>query len=704
MFRWLASAYFTSLTLIFLVVFVANVFVFGSMALGAMLLICFFALVGFELGGAVAPGESHAVRIFTGIWTVLSVIAIVGSISYYAAAFTQPVAVTLAILLFPLTWLVAKRHRARLAHDVTAGEKHHVPAVVWVAMGCIVALLALTVLLVAPAATTDAIRSVWDRVPASALATFGAAALLLAALLLRGRERTVTLPLASGTLLVLLSVALLVFPLGYGFDPFIHRATESHIAEFGTITPKPFYYIGQYAIVLFLHFVFLVPIDLADKLLLPLATALLLPFLWFTAAAHLLREKREAAASLLGLFLLPLASFIVTTPQGLANLWTLLTFLCAIPRLLGRDDWPLWPVALGALATLAIHPIAGIPVALFLVLLAADPTRPEQKFPRLARAFTWITVAIGSLILPISFVVNAKISGQALAIDWSALSPLRLIDALHLNIFFENRFSPLLDFVYLFAYNQTLLLLLGTGIILWIERKQLSAKLRPYALLTFMLLVNFMVMRSAVQFSFLIDYERSNYADRLIPLALFATVPFLILIVGRLMRKTAESPLVLRAFVVALAGALMTASFYLTYPRHDDYETSHGFNVAQSDIDAVLSVDGDAGTTNYVVLANQTVSSAAIQEMGFVRYYGDLFYYPIPTGGPLYQDFLSMNDHPNLETVAHAMDLGHVDQLYYLVNNYWWESDRIVETAKTNADAWWSIGDGAVYVFKYVRK
>jgi hypothetical protein len=44
---------------------------------------------------------------------------------------------------------------------------------------------------------------------------------------------------------------------------------------------------------------------------------------------------------------------------------------------------------------------------------------------------------------------------------------------------------------------------------------------------------------------------------------------------------------------------------------------------------------------------------------------------------------------------------GDIDTLFYFVNSYWWDSPRIIETAKTTADDWRSINNGAVYVFKY---
>ena len=60
------------------------------------------------------------------------------------------------------------------------------------------------------------------------------------------------LVLSSLHLLLTFSVANIIFPLGFGFDPFIHQATEKHILDFGFILPKKLYYIGQYVLVGFL--------------------------------------------------------------------------------------------------------------------------------------------------------------------------------------------------------------------------------------------------------------------------------------------------------------------------------------------------------------------------------------------------------------------------------------------------------------------
>ena len=146
-------------------------------------------------------------------------------------------------------------------------------------------------------------------------------------------------------------------------------------------------------------------------------------------------------------------------------------------------------------------------------------------------------------------------------------------------------------------------------------------------------------------------------------------------------------------FKSLLITAMATSAFYLTYPRRDAYETSHGFNVSESDITAVYEIESMANDTSYAVLANQNVSAGAIRSLGFAKYYGDLFFYPIPTGGDLYTFFLDMNNAPTRETAMNAAALldetckqsEHCQQetissVFYVVNNYWWESNRIIES------------------------
>ncbi len=713
MFGFLSRLHSISFTVVFLALLLANAALWQSPIIGVALLAAFLVTFGNWVGRWAAPSEHGPTQTWVGVWMLLSAVMVAGAGAYYAWQLTPDVALVIAMAAGPLAWTLAGKSKLgwfRRPHDNVSEPRHRVPAAFWLAATLVVAGLAATAWILLGAATTDAVRTVWERVPPAALVSFGLSAFVLAGLLFHGKERAVTITLTTGALGVFLLAAVLVFPLGFGFDPFIHQATEEHIARFGTITPKPLYYVGQYALVLFAHHAFSIPVATLNALLVPLLAALLLPVAWFGAATHLLRDKNAGAATLAAIFLLPLSGFVLTTPQGLANLWVLLLVLAAIPTLVRNESPRVWPLALPALAALVTHPIAGIPAMLFAILLASDPRRNGDRV--LARVVHWTTVVAGSVAIPFSFVVNALRSTGTTGFDLSAISTVSALSSF--SLFLSNRFDPLLDFVYLYGLNATALFVALAAVGYGISRRQMRGTLRVLMLMTAMLAVNWAILSTAVDFSFLIDYERQNFAARLVPMALFFLAPLVILAVGTWINRVRPGPASLRVATVAILAALAAASFYLAYPRNDAYEAGHGFNVSQADLNAVHAIEKDAAGTPYVVLANQTVSAAAVRELGFARYYGDLFFYPIPTGGDLYASFLSMSEKPSREIAKAALDLVNArcskdpgctqppaGTAYFVVNRYWWEASRIVETAKQNADYWWALDNAAVHVFRY---
>lgn len=698
----------TIFSLLFLVVFLLNVFAMRSEAIGLTLLIVFLAIYGWKMGGIVARQESGLVRWWTGCFVLISVITLILTVAYYLVSIPKELVVVL-ILLTPPTLDILHKHFGGKSffekfHKTWKEKKHELNKNVFLALSCILVLGGLFIHILLRSQIIDPVRSPWEKLDPSVLLTMGLLLILLFGLLSFGRERALTIPATSFVLFLFIALALFVFPIGYGFDSFIHRATENYLSEFGTITPKPFYYIGQYALVLFFHHGFVLPISVVDTYLVPIATAIFLPSAWYSAAIHLIGKKRLALMTLIGLFLIPLGSFIVTTPQALANLWTLLLILASTPYLLVQEKPRLLFFGLIAFTTLVIHPIAGLPAVLYFALLASDPERAPNKWQPLARMVFRSIVVLSSVVLPLTFFINAWINKQSLSIKWNALNPIQLFSGLNLSIFFENRFNPIIDFVYLYGRNGILFFLVISFCAWWIYRKDLPKKIRVLLWMMIALFINYSLMKTAVDFTFLINYERLNYAERLVPLMLFFLVPFFILGLGHFFLNLRQRPRSLFVSTIVLLCTFALSAFYLTYPRRDSYEINRGFNVSEHDQAAVRLVENWTEGEPYIALANQSVSAAAIEQIGF-RYYGSLFFYPIPTGETLYQFFLLMNENPTRQTAQEALDLvpmhGDVSTVYFLVNNYWWDATKIIETAKTTADDWRAVGNGAVYVFKY---
>ena len=113
-------------------------------------------------------------------------------------------------------------------------------------------------------------------------------------------------------------------------------------------------------------------------------------------------------------------------------------------------------------------------------------------------------------------------------------------------------------------------------------------------------------------------------------------------------------------------------------------------------------------TYDYIVLSNQLTSAAALTEYSFAKYFntekGELFYYAIPTGGPLYQEYGHMLYEGQKRTYMEtAMDLVGVQTAYFVVSEYWANADDIIEGAKQTADSWHVIDDGKIWIFVYKR-
>jgi len=111
--------------------------------------------------------------------------------------------------------------------------------------------------------------------------------------------------------------------------------------------------------------------------------------------------------------------------------------------------------------------------------------------------------------------------------------------------------------------------------------------------------------------------------------------------------------------IIFFLALFITISTYLTYPRADAFAKSRADATSQADITAVRWIEADSAGKNYVVLSNQAVAAAALQEFGFKKYYTDqntecqmskvkcqmLFFYPIPTTSLLYQLYLDILSH-----------------------------------------------------------
>ena len=212
------------------------------------------------------------------------------------------------------------------------------------------------------------------------------------------------------------------------------------------------------------------------------------------------------------------------------------------------------------------------------------------------------------------------------------------------------------------------------------------------------------LISSQILFSNLIDYEQANFSSRILILITIFFLPFIILELQKLLTLILAQKNTVKIIWLIFGIGLISVSLYISYPRFDHYFNSRGYSTSADDVAAVKFINKDT-TKPYLVLANQQVSVAALQELGFDHYYktsaGQIFFYPIPTGGELYQYYLDMvYKNPSKETMTKAKALTGVEEGYFIINKYWFQSSRIINEAKLSAKYWKNINN-EIYIFKY---
>lgn len=649
------------------VIFLSLVLIFGLLT-----------VLGRRIGAMLFPTETRGIATAIGALLATACFSISGTIVYYVTSVNVLTLGVTAIMTIGGIALATRGWRLDPLHlPLEKGEGFHrsLPLL-------LIAIVSIAAwwqaILSAP--ITDAVRSPWLVLSPISIIAPAIALITSFVLLHRGSKLLGSLALFA-TLFSIFASATVLFPLGYGFDPFLHRATINHIAEYGTITPKPLYYIGEYAIELFENILGGIPIAIIDAFLVPLIAAITL-----TIAARRLPIG-------IAILLIALSNFVTTTPQSLAYLFTILTIV-SIPKSIERYRDLIAP-SIFAIAALITHPIAGVPACFFVAFCA---TRILDRSPM--KTVVRSLLAIGAATaLPLMFAAQAIMSHAPVGFS---LNNLWKLNELPVSGFLFSHGSTWFDALYLVIGNLSsiILVLAAVGIIL--RYRSRTAPSNDTAIMMIALCISFVLVSLGIDFSYLIDYERQDFALRLLLLATLFALPLADHAITSIASRTIEPSRIRSTAAFIALFIVSTASVYGLYPRHDGYVRSAAFNVSQADFDTVYAIhQRETEDADYIVLSNQATAAAALQEFGFRKYYHtDIFYYPIPTGGSLYQSYLSMVDTaPTKETVQTAMELAGVPKAYFVVSDYWWKSDAIIENAKQQTDDWFAVDGGKTTVF-----
>lgn len=559
-------------------------------------------------------------------------------------------------------------------------------------------------------ATDQTIRSPWEVVSKNFFVFFFLGTLVLTAIICIRKFYFSSLILLCLHFFQFFSVALIVYKIGYGYDPFVHQAALAIIEKQGFILPKTFYYIGQYSLEIILAKIFFIKLAVLDKLLLPILSSLFaIPAVFYGLAKGLNISQKYSLLCAFLVLIFPLSAFIVTTPQNLANLIALIVIFLSL-LYLNKKSFSFYYLLLGGLAACSVHPLSGICLLIFICLIWLFENLAAIKNKILNKSL-WIIFLIGSCFsLAIVFYLNYYLSSGLFELSFN-FQFLKSFGEFWQNLNLQNKIIPqnfnlLFDLLYFYGLNLKLILFVLAGLGFYLAMKNKTQKIfRPFVLTFFVLIFNFIFLRFFVNFNSVIEYERNDYADRVLDMAFYFLFPLILYFLYLAAKKINESKnFWLKIFAVIFSGLIITGSLYLCYPRNDLIDSSKGYSLSQSDIKAAQFIENDSQGKNYFVLTNQITSAAALKEFGFAKYYGKNFYYPIPTSETLYQYYLKMveKNEATKENAGKAMEFMDVDLMYFAIPTYWHESNKIIEQAKNTADFWTQI-DGKIYIFKFEK-
>jgi len=511
----------TSLLLI-LIIFL-NLQYWNLPSIGILFGVILFYLLSQRLGNWLFTEEKKYLNYLFGFLVLILLLIILGTAVYYPYKLNTLAIISILIILAISTSFLPKQKKSQTFLKIQHPTKWPIKLLL---SGYYLLLLADFYLLFTHN-TIEAIKTPWTILPAYFFILYFLTALTLIAITLYDTKRYRPLFLTMIFAFLSSSIALFVYKLGYGFDPFIHQATEKVIALKGVITPKPFYYIGQYSIVVIMSEIFQISVEWIDKLLVAIIASVFIPLSIFTFCRKIFQNKISRIFTLLFLSI-PFSIFIMTTPQNLANTLLLILIIFGLSFIhnyytVQRNKYLTIFLICLTVAILTIHPLTGIPALIFLILIIISASKTfcpvDSKGCKDTLLFGVFLISLLSCFaLPFVFLANSGFSLMQIKFNSGIFSEL----ISQFQLFHFNAFNFLQDFAYLYDYLLPFVIIIlsisaGIHIILNTRYKILVM----YFLTSVILLINYLLLKTLIDFDFVISYEQDAYADRILIISLY---------------------------------------------------------------------------------------------------------------------------------------------------------------------------------------
>jgi len=633
--------------------------------------------------------EGRMTRFVFGLTVVLSWLAVSQSVVYYLDRISK---MSLLLCLIPPAFFAVSR-LAPVVGTVNGAAVRLRSSVWsrWLSAGVLIGDAALFVSYLF-ARTDEALRSPWEVIPWPVLLMFLSVTWLLL-LLCREPDAPFRRALTALHLFVAYCLSETVMSLGFGYDPFIHRTAEAHIAEFGSLLPKSPYYVGHYVLVVVLHWLSGLSVDAIDRWMVPLLGPLTFPWVASFGLRKVWGMKGNVEFWTPLLLLLPMLPLTFTVPHALTVI--LLLWLVFLAPSVIRSG-PLRPLVIGlSVAAMFIHPLLGaVAVGLLAALFLCRHVR------------SWLggllSVVVNAAMLPTMFLVYNRLKEDP---------PFSLADLLpgwvRFAAFFRNPFlhvpeTPFSFLDLLYAYRTAMPLVFAVvtavGAIVLTRQKLVSSAVRSYILTVVGLLVAIFVLSASVTLSGIAPGEQLEFSLRLKQsLGVLLLPPFLFGLKSLLGRRIGGTLTVAAAGLLLAAAVMSTVGWYLTYPQANRLANRSGWCLGRADVEAIgIVAQADDGRP-YLALSNQMLSVAALRANGF-----DRFSYALPVTGRAYEYFLAVShSRRNRGVFEEAFAEFGVERVFYVVHDYEPQFQSVVSELGPFADREWTVDSGRIAIFLF---
>lgn len=686
--------------IIIVAIILANMYWLHISGVGLIFGLIYLWLNSKKISDMVAKSIHQGLKNVIGLITILAYISVVYTLAYHLYQINDYVFIFLLISIPLIVEVLSIRFKSdHYFFNNFSLEKIHPKNISRAFLPSAVFLLDLLLFIVLfKKASLGIIRSPWELVGYNFWLVFLISNLALVANILHKKSYK-NIMLISWHFLLLASIAIIIYPLGYGYDSFIHQAALKQIDQTGTITPRLFFYMGQYGLTFFVHSLTQINLATANKILLPFLFAGLWPSTLFYGFKYGLSwsYKNSYLATLWSLFI-GFGFAIMTTPQSLTYLLVAI-FVFLLPEINRKKISPYFALII-SLMTLSIHPLSGVPLLFFTALIFIWDSPKTFLINKILKPLTYV---LACLVLPALFAFYQKINGIA----WSDILnfkiwPLGEIPA----ISWVSTYSFPLDMLHNIENNKMwiLILLILIGLYL-IIRENKTIFFKRLLIFSAILIINYLITNIFLSFNLQIDYQKSDYINRISYIIILFLLPIFLTAIYFLFNGSSKDSPAKQTLLLITTVFFVLVGTYFSYPIYDRHGNSKNFNVTATDIKTVKLIEENALGQDYIVLANQMVGVAAINTYGFYHYYNNNFYYSMPLGvNNIYQNFLTMiENNASREEALLAMDKAGVDKLYFVVNNYWHSAKQAIQQAEASSDSKIMVDNGVNTVFVYNR-